>query len=144
MIPLIRTYLPPVEDADGDSEMRFRLTYEGELKASGRDPETGQRDRMAGHKQAIRKVFHGQLKRLWETNRFLSEHTVDPALWAAGQQAVPANQVGSPGFYFGGGPQPQRLPLSEAIANLYRENNYRFVPATFQTASSALATWIIA
>ena len=25
--------------------MRFRLTYQGELKASGRDPETGKRDR---------------------------------------------------------------------------------------------------
>jgi hypothetical protein len=105
--------------------MRFRLTYEGDLKASGRDPEGGQRDRMAEHKQSIRKVFHGQLKRLWQVNKFLSQHIVDAA-WAS-KFAVPANQVGLAGAW-GGGPEPERLPLSEAIANMYRENGYRFVP----------------
>jgi hypothetical protein len=107
--------------------MRFRLTYEGELRASGRDPEGGQRNRMAEHKQAIRKVFHGQLKQLWKTNKFLSEHTVDAALWAS-KSAIPANQVGSPGFYSSASPPPERLPLSDAIAALCRENGYRFVP----------------
>lgn len=29
---------------------------------------------------------------------------------------------------WGGGPAPKRLPLSEATANIYRENGYRFVP----------------
>jgi hypothetical protein len=90
--------------------MRFRLTYEGELRASQRDPQNNQRDRLAGHKQSIRKVFHSQLKRLWETNKFLSE-LVDED-WPS-KSAVPANQV---------------APLSEAIANLHQENGYRFVP----------------
>src|SRR5258705_146531 len=107
--------------------MRFRLTYEGELRASGRDPQGGQRDPMALHKQKIRKALHGQLKQLWQTNKFLSEHTVDAASWAS-KSAIPANQVGSPGFYSSAGPPPERLPLSEAIANLYLENGYRFVP----------------
>jgi hypothetical protein len=106
--------------------MRFRLTYEGPLKASQRDPEDGQRDRMAEHKQTIRKRFHAQLKQLWKTNKFLSEYRVDPAAWAS-KSAVPANQIGSPGFW-GGGPIPKRVPLSEVIANLHCENNYRFVP----------------
>jgi hypothetical protein len=121
------TYLPPREDdPDWGPRMRFRLTYEGPLKASGRDPEDGQRDRMAEHKQTIRKRFHAQLKQLWKTNKFLSEYRIDPAAWAS-KSAVPANQIGSPGFW-GGGPMPKTVPLSEAIANLYRENNYRFVP----------------
>jgi hypothetical protein len=58
-------------------------------------------------------------------NRFLSEHIVD-AHWAS-KSAVPANQVGLAAVW-GGGPEPQRLPMSEAIANAYRENGYRFVP----------------
>ena len=42
------TYLRPKEDdPEWGPRMRFRLTYQGELKASGRDPETGKRDRMA-------------------------------------------------------------------------------------------------
>ena len=55
--------------------MRFRLTYEGPLFASGRDPEGSQRVPIAEHKQSIRKAFHGQLKRHWETNKFLKEHS---------------------------------------------------------------------
>jgi len=106
--------------------MRFRLTYQGELRSNQRDPQNGQRDRLAEHKQSIRKIFHGQLKQLWQTNKFLSEHTVDPNAWFS-TNAIPANQVGQPGFW-GGGPEPEQLPLSEAIANLHRENGYRFVP----------------
>jgi hypothetical protein len=106
--------------------MRFRLTYEGELKASGKDPENGQFNKLAEHKQTIRKVFHGQLKRLWETNKFLSDHAVDPKAWYS-KSAIPAYQVGTAGVW-GGGPIPERLSLSEAIANMYRENGYRFVP----------------
>jgi hypothetical protein len=105
--------------------MQFRLTYEGELRSSGRDPEGDQRDPLAIHKQKIRKVFHSQLKQLWQTNKFLSEHSVDNE-WAS-KSAVPSNQVGSPGHY-SGGRSPERTPLSEATANLYRENGYRFVP----------------
>jgi hypothetical protein len=107
--------------------MRFRLTYQGELRPNQRDPQNGQWDRLAEHKQTIRKAFHAQLKQLWQTHKFLSGHTVDPALWVS-PTAVPANQVGNTGAYAKSGPQPARLPLSEAIANLHQENGYRFVP----------------
>jgi hypothetical protein len=119
-------YLPPSEDdPDWGPRMRFRLTYEGELRPTGGDPKNGQREPLAVHKQKIRKAFHGQLKHLWQVNKFLSEHVVD-AEWAS-KSAVPANQVGGAAAW-GGGPEPVRLPLSEAIANMYRENGYRFVP----------------
>jgi hypothetical protein len=106
--------------------MRFWLTYEGPLQSTQRDPQGGQREPLAAHKHSIRKIFHGQLKQLWQTNRFLKEHTVDAKLWS-GQSAVPANVIGQPGYY-SGAKIPERLPLSEAIANLYRENGYRFAP----------------
>jgi hypothetical protein len=116
-------YLRPREDdPNWGPRMRFRLTYEGELKASGRDPESGQRDRMAEHKQAIRKVFHGQLKQLWLTNKFLKEHRVYPDEI----QFTPSEMPQKAGT-FGGGPDT-RIPMVEAIANDYKENGYRFVP----------------
>lgn len=46
--------------------MQFRLTYEGLLLATQRDPVNGQRDKRADHKHHIRQVFHTQMKHLWE------------------------------------------------------------------------------
>ena len=43
--------------------MKFRLTYEGLLKANG----------STQHKHEIRKAFHPQLKRLWEVEPNLME-----------------------------------------------------------------------
>ena len=63
---------------DGAEQMKFRLIYDGPLQPSQRDPEHGQEDPLAIHKQKIRKVFHGQLKRLWETHPFLSTYMVHP------------------------------------------------------------------
>jgi hypothetical protein len=49
--------------------MRFRLTYQGTLRPSQRDPEGSQTNPLAAHKQEIRKIFHAQLKELWATNK---------------------------------------------------------------------------
>lgn len=51
--------------------MEFRLTYQGLLLSTQRDPLTHQRDANADHKHEIRRVFHRQLKRLWEVTPFL-------------------------------------------------------------------------
>lgn len=51
--------------------MEFRLTYEGALFSTQRDPVNGQKDAKADHKQDIRRVFHRQLRRLWEVTPFL-------------------------------------------------------------------------
>lgn len=56
----------PYNQPDEGRFMQFRLTYEGLLLATQRDPVTGQQDRRGSHKHDIRQVFHGQLKRLWE------------------------------------------------------------------------------
>ncbi len=102
--------------------MRFRLTYEGELRASQRDPQRDQRDPLAAHKQAIRKQFHGQLKQLWQTNKFLREHRVAPAEF----NLTPAQMVQIIGMI--GGPHQERIPMAEFIASKYQSNGYRFVP----------------
>ena len=51
--------------------MEFRLTYEGSLFATQKDPVSGQADARAEHKRDIRRKFHVQLKRLWEINPYL-------------------------------------------------------------------------
>ena len=105
--------------------MRFRLTYEGELRSSQRDPLEFQYDRLAEHKQSIRKIFHRQLKHLWQTNKFLSER-LEPSTY----QSADHRPVHDGGAYFGG--TSDRVPLAEYTANLYRENGYRFVPLVRQ------------
>lgn len=104
--------------------MRFRLTYEGELQSTQGEPRGGQvvPFRMADHKHKIRKVFHRQLKRLWETNKLLSGHMVHPTDGTTGRSAPKdAAQRENIGRF-------DSLPLMEAVANQYRENDYRFVP----------------
>ena len=115
-------YLPPLEDASlaGDPAMRFRLTYEGELKASQKDPIGQQPDKIAEHKQAIRKVFHRQLKHLWATNKFLREHKLAPT--------DKHKRVADLNDDHGTFSDPPAAPMAEVIANQYRENDYRFVP----------------
>jgi len=119
-------YLNPLEESGPVQEplMRFRLTYEGELKASGRDPENGQHNRMAPHKQAIRKIFHGQLRQFWQTNKFLREQTLhqDEIHIAPGQ--VPHFM----GTLFMGVGSGKTLPLVEYVGSNFQRNGYRFVP----------------
>jgi hypothetical protein len=102
--------------------MRFRLTYDGELRASQRDAESQQKDPLAMHKQSIRRDFHRQLKYLWNTNRFLSERREDSKRKGADHRPV------SDGGAYWGGEDYEKIPLSEAVARKYEENGYRFVP----------------
>lgn len=63
----------PYNQPDEGRFMQFRLTYEGLLFATQRDPENDQRDKRADHKHGIRRAFHAQLKRLWEIMPHLKE-----------------------------------------------------------------------
>jgi len=110
-------------------KLRFRLVYEGELKSGQKDPENGQHDRLAEHKQSIRKEFHRQLKHLWETNKFLKEHSM--YLGEDGSYQPVANRDLDCGEYV----TDKRVPMSEAIAHLFRENGYRFVPLVRENLS---------
>ena len=101
--------------------MRFRLIYEGELRSNQRDPIGGQSDRLAEHKQSIRKVFHRQLKHLWESNWFLNSHRVYPADYGVSRPAADTDAR------WGSSPD-ERLSLVDAVALSHRELGYRFVP----------------
>jgi hypothetical protein len=108
--------------------MRFVLTYSGPLKSSQGDPNPNQTDRLAGHKQAIRKQFHKQLKKLWATNKFLREHEVYDDF----SPVNPAEHAQRGAMW---GNDKPKIPMAEAIANNYRENGYRFVPLVRESLS---------
>lgn len=101
--------------------MRFRLVYQGELKSNQRDPLSKQPDRLAEHKQAIRKIFHRQLKHLWETNWFLSTHQIYPDEFGMNRSA--ADNIAR-----WGSSRNQMVPLRDAVSQKYREYGYHFVP----------------
>ncbi len=101
--------------------MRFRLTYEGELRPTQGEPRGNQANPLASHKHTIRTEFHGQLKRLWETNQFLHNHRVFP-------EYGPLNfPVGSFTGVWGGG-EDRKISLIDYTAGKYHEFGYKFVP----------------
>jgi hypothetical protein len=101
--------------------MRFRLVYEGELRSNQRDRFDKEPNAMSEHKQAIRKVFHEQLKHLWKTNWFLSTHRVFPSDYGVNWSASEVGARWAP-------EESEMIPLLEAVAFNYQENGYRFVP----------------
>jgi len=101
------------------------------LQSTQGEPRNGQYVPLAPHKHAIRRKFHAQLRELWRTNKFLKEHTVETEKSWLGQSIIPANAIGPPGWH--SGEFSPRLPLSEAIADNFKENGYRWVPLVCQS-----------
>lgn len=95
--------------------MEFRLTYEGLLFSTQNSPLGGQVDPRAKQKQELRKVFHLQLKRLWEINPYLKYGNPVEFDW----EGITAPR-GS-GVQYGSS-------LAEWLAPKYARNGYNFVP----------------
>jgi hypothetical protein len=117
-------YLKTLEGADAEEPlMRFRLVYEGELRPNQRDPMEHQPDRLAEHKQGIRKIFHTQLKQLWATNKFLKNHKMLPTAFNnPNYSQLPTDQA------WGWESATDNQPMVDVIAHNYQRNGYRFVP----------------
>jgi hypothetical protein len=96
-------------EAPSEADVRFRLTYEGPLRASQGDPTCKQSEPpgRAAHKHELRKHFHKQLKILWKTH---------PGLLYSPRRIRPSSE--------GEG----TIPYDEFIARDYQNNGYRFVP----------------
>lgn len=97
----------PAFDAEGH-DLEFRLTYEGPLYADNRASGSVAVQK-AKHKQELRKVFHKQLRRLWEiapqlrTERKSSDHFIA----------------------LSGPAQPHEIAT---LATRFTRNGYQFVP----------------
>jgi len=102
--------------------MKFRLTYEGSVRPTGNDPGERQKNPLAPHKQKIRRAFHKQLKDLWDTDKFLSNHKVWPKDWGYTESA--ANSMWA---RWAPGPE-EMVPLRDAIPAQYQEYGYCFAP----------------
>ncbi len=108
------------DDCATGASMKFRLYYEGELRPTQRDPEPQQRDRLASHKQAIRRQFHKQLRELWRTNQFLHSCKVPPSGGASSHSpAVTGIRLS---------PTHNDIRLENWLASQYRKFGYSFIP----------------
>ncbi len=94
--------------------MEFRLTYEGPLLSTQRDPEGGQPDPRANNKRDIRKAFHHQLKRLWNITPFLK----------TGQDSGPTVVV-----THDSDTEPRTI---EKISKIYKMYGFNFVPLVME------------
>ena len=101
--------------------MRFRLIYEGELKSTQGAARGGQTDRKASHKHRLRRVFHQQLKHLWQNNAFLREHKATPQ-----EYLTPARLAGGAAVW--GFPENEQVPVVGLIAKRYASLGYDWVP----------------
>ena len=101
------------------------MTYEGELRATQRDPILGQTNPLASHKHSIRRAFHKQLEHLWATDRFLSRYRVHPDNPNLGEQPHAAADA----MYGMWARKDEDLaPLVEVVAACHNRFGYRFVP----------------
>ena len=94
--------------------MEFRLTYEGLLFATQKDPVSGQADARAEHKRDIRRKFHVQLKRLWEINPYLKHGYPVEFDWKSSSNPKAAVSY--------------HTTLAEWLAPKYSRNAYNCVP----------------
>lgn len=101
--------------------MKFRLIYDGDLLATQGAAKANQRDRRAVYRHGIRQNFHGQLKYLWKTDRFLSKHR------QSRRSYHPPRTIADEGSYWGGNDE-DLAPLAEVVADQHRIGGYRFVP----------------
>ena len=104
----------PYFDPDEVDGVEFRLTYEGPLKATQKDPVSGQADARASHKRDIRRTFHVQLKQLWEINPYLKHGYPVTFDWKS--QTNPKSAIS------------HHTTLVEYLAPQYRRNGYECVP----------------
>lgn len=95
--------------------MEFRLTYEGQLLSETNRDDSVKRSR-ANHKHEIRKVFHTQLKKLWEVTPFLKPHMLG---------------TNPPRDLF----RPAEENTLEGLAKRFTRHGYRFVPLATRSLS---------
>jgi hypothetical protein len=107
-------------EREGDALVRFRLTYDGPLRPTqDRDLDSGHR---AIHKHALRQHFHCQLKQFWADNKFLNTTRM---LFKPGPTGNPLDPYGS--MRWGHSPD-ELVPIVDAVAALYHQFGYRYVP----------------
>lgn len=94
--------------------MEFRLTYDGPLRATQKDPVNGQVDARAAHKQDIRRRFHVQLKRLWQVNPYLQHGYPVTFDWQSS-----SNPKSGTSYH---------TSIAEWVAEMHKSRGYRFVP----------------
>jgi hypothetical protein len=122
-------YLDPIERDQEEPALRFRLVYQGPLRASQTYKAGQQPDRLSDHKHEIRKIFHRQLKTLWGGNKFLRDAVIGPSQW---------KKINQPVFDLNwdlGSATEKDERLVDIIARKYPMLGHNFVPLVYEDAS---------
>jgi hypothetical protein len=115
-------YLKPlVCELEQVPAMKFRLTYEGELRPTQRDAIANQSDPLASHKHQIRRTFHKQLRTLWRENRFLSDYRRMPVT------SGDSRPIHASGAHWAD-PDDKKISLLEYVSSQYTFGGYKFAP----------------
>ena len=120
--------------------MKFRLTYEGELRPTQRDPVGSQRNPLAEHKHLIRRRFHKQLKHLWATDRFLSRYRISPDNPNIGENRTAAADSM---FAMWAPAEDENKPLVDVVAARHAVLGYRFVPLVTEYFDLSCSLYIL-
>ena len=105
--------------------MNFRLTYDGPLMATQRDPVSGQKDARAPHKHDIRRKLHPQLKQLWATHKFLREQRLHPG---PRKPDAESRSISDNSYWGDEDDVVLAVPMVDVIASRYEMFGYKFVP----------------
>jgi hypothetical protein len=119
----------PYFDPESGAGVEFRLTYEGLLMATQKDAISGQHDARAEHKRGLRRVFHLQLKRLWEVNPYLKYGY--PVTFDWNTKNVPNTGA------------THHCSIAEFLAPLYKRNGYSCVPLVREDLSLVCAIEVL-
>lgn len=99
-----------------DTDLKFRLVYDGPVLATRDTPASGEKPERAKHKFEIRRAFHKQLKNLWKGDEFLAT-------------AQTYGEAFEPDFSkIFEGTAGERRPLHDVLADQYRMFGWRFIP----------------
>jgi hypothetical protein len=101
--------------------VKLRLIYTGPLNSSQPPHPANGKEKHIQHKHEIRKEFHKQLKRFWETNLFLSTAKVSPSEYGVDIDSTDLTTIWGPDVN-------GDISLSKAVANSHQELGYKFVP----------------
>ena len=115
-----------------ETDLKFRLVYDGPVLATRSIPATGEKPERAKHKFQMRRAFHKQLKNLWAGDEFLRTSEVYPGSFFDTDYAAIVD-----------GTAGERVRLHDALASQYAMFGWRFIPLAVEGMQLACSLRIL-
>ena len=106
--------------------MKFRLTYDGELRATQNKKSEERSKSLSDHKMDIRRHFHWQLKAYWNGSSFLKDYSLNPS--DIRRQRNASDYLPRDEDPYLSTPEDQKIGLEDYLAIKHAAFGYEFVP----------------